>query len=148
MISNPGVCPSEGFTLFGASTHRFQDELIGEFGSGNKMAINLLMRNRLFPVVFCGNLKLEFGLKKINMSETNFNQVTVKYSGRTEDGNTKNTTRDLDHVVDYGVKDWNAIELALREFISNALDSARSINNYEFWNKIEVKIVQDNQVRA
>ena len=43
-IQNPGVAPVEGFTLLGVSTTRDcgVEGAIGQFGSGNKHAINVL----------------------------------------------------------------------------------------------------------
>ena len=45
-VQNPGVAPVEGFTLLGVSTTRDcgVDGAIGQFGSGNKHAINVLLR--------------------------------------------------------------------------------------------------------
>ena len=47
-IENPGVCPVEGFILLGATSKRLADNdspyCIGQFGSGNKHAINVLLR--------------------------------------------------------------------------------------------------------
>ena len=42
-IQNPGVAPVEGFTLLGVSTTRDcgVEGTIGQFGSGNKHAINV-----------------------------------------------------------------------------------------------------------
>ena len=34
------------------------------------------------------------------------------------------STEDLGFVMSYGEKDWNGIALALREFVSNAIDRA------------------------
>lgn len=66
-IENPGVCPVEGFLLLGATSKRLADNdspyTIGQFASGNKHAVNVLLRAKLYPVVFCGNHKLEFGTK-------------------------------------------------------------------------------------
>ena len=46
VIQNPGVAPIEGFTLLGVSTTRDcgVEGTIGQFGSGNKHAINVLLR--------------------------------------------------------------------------------------------------------
>ena len=46
LVQNPGVAPVEGFTLLGVSTTRDcgVEGAIGQFGSGNKHAINVLLR--------------------------------------------------------------------------------------------------------
>ena len=62
-IENPGVCPTEGFILLGATSKRLADNdspfTIGQFGSGNKHAVNVLLRAKLYPIVFCGNHRLD-----------------------------------------------------------------------------------------
>ena len=47
-IQNPGVAPVEGFTLLGVSTTRDcgVEGTVGQFGSGNKHAINVLLAGR------------------------------------------------------------------------------------------------------
>ena len=88
-IENPGVCPTEGFILLGATSKRLADNdspyCIGQFGSGNKHAVNVLLRAKLFPTVFCGNHKLEFTTKPGRMKalegETGYNRVVVKHGG-------------------------------------------------------------------
>ena len=55
---------------------------IGQFGSGNKHAVNVLLRAKLFPVVFCGNHRLEFTTKPGRMKalegEAGYNRVVVE----------------------------------------------------------------------
>src|SRR5208282_2071873 len=66
-IENVGVCPVEGFILLGATSKRLADNdspyTVGQFGSGNKHALNVLLRANLNPTVFCGNHRLEFTTK-------------------------------------------------------------------------------------
>ena len=61
-IQNPGVAPVEGFTLLGVSTTRDcgVEGTIGQFGSGNKHAINVLLRAGLKVIVYCGKTRLDF----------------------------------------------------------------------------------------
>ena len=62
VIQNPGVAPIEGFTLLGVSTTRDcgVEGTIGQFGSGNKHAINVLLRAGLKVFVYCGKTRLDF----------------------------------------------------------------------------------------
>ncbi len=49
---NPGVCLTEGFILLRATSKRLTDNdspyTIGQFGSGNKHAVNVLLRAKLY----------------------------------------------------------------------------------------------------
>ena len=62
-IENIGVCPPEGFTVLGVSLadKSSHQGVIGQFGSGNKHGVAVLLRHGLSPVVFAGTLRLEFG---------------------------------------------------------------------------------------
>lgn len=130
MIQNPGVAPEEAFTLLGASTKRDSDNgaTIGKFGTGNKHGVAVMLRNQLSPVVFAGNLKLEFGTRQQVVYDgnknTTFNRVVVKYGGKDRDGASRTATEDLGFVLEHGSSDWLSVDLALREFVSNSLDRA------------------------
>src|SRR5262245_5656075 len=86
-IENVGTAPEEGFTVFGVSladTAR-NDKVIGQFGSGNKHGVAVLLRNYLSPIVFAGTLRLEFSTRPQIVSDKHatkeFNRVVVKYGG-------------------------------------------------------------------
>jgi hypothetical protein len=125
MIQNPGILPPASVGLFGASTKRGEDKesgVIGTFGSGFSMSIGTLLRNSLPPIMFSGNLKMEFTTRTERVKSQNFARVQVKFGGKDEDGKSRSNTEDLGFVLDYGSHDWDNPELALREFVSNALD--------------------------
>jgi hypothetical protein len=130
MIQNPGVAPEEAFTLLGASTKRDSENgaTIGKFGTGNKHGVAVLLRNNLLPVVFAGNLKLEFGTRQQPVNDgiknTVFNRVVVKFGGKDRAGISRSATEDLGFVLEHGSADWLSVDLALREFVSNSLDRA------------------------
>lgn len=140
-IENPGVAPPESFTLLGASTKRNSENArnIGRFGSGNKHGIAVLLRNQLAPVVFAGNLKLEFGVRDqtvdTGLRTHQFARVQVKYGGRDSSGTNRSGTEDLGFVLEYGATDWLGVDLALREFVSNALDRAEEESDVDFVQK-------------
>ncbi len=123
-IENPGVAPEEGFILLGASTKRGQSGQIGSFGTGNKMGVNVLLRSSISPVIFCGNLKIEFGTRNQAIDDGNkrvdFNRVFVKFGGKDSRGVSRSSTEDLGFVLEHGAKDWDGVDLAMREFVSNA----------------------------
>src|SRR5579871_5559470 len=120
-IENVGVCPPEGFTVFGVSLADTSNNsgVIGQFGSGSKHSVAVLLRNELLPVVFAGTLKLEFGTRSQVVSDSQaskeFNRVVVKYGGTDSiTGASRSSTEDLGFVLDYGKQDWGEIALALR----------------------------------
>ena len=52
-----------------------------------------------------------------------FGRVVVKYGGSDPvTGASRSSTEDLGFVLTYGEKDWTEAALALREFVSNAID--------------------------
>lgn len=123
LIENTGVASPEAFTILGASNKAGTDA-IGQFGSGTKFGTLTLLRKGINPTVFCGNLKLEFGTKPIQFEGVEQNRVYVRVTGKNTEGKQVNRTEDLSVVVNYGQIDWkDKIELALREFVSNALDA-------------------------
>ena len=153
-IENPGVCPVEGFTLLGATSKRLIDNsnpyTIGQFGSGNKHALGVLLRFKLFPIVYCSNHKLEFTTKPGKMQalegSTAYNRVVVKHGGKDEDGSSCTSTEELSQTDEYGAIDWTNVGMALREFVSNAIDAAIAVSGD--WRGVKVELVQDDKVRA
>ena len=76
-----------------------------------------------------------------------FGRVVVKYGGTDPiTGASRSSTEDLGFVLDYGKQDWQEVALALREFISNAID--RSIREKGDWSGVKIEIVDESQVRA
>ena len=66
LISNAGVAPIEGYTLLGMSTARDSgaEGVIGQFGSGTKHAINVLLRDEIKFYIYCGLTRLTFFAKE------------------------------------------------------------------------------------
>lgn len=122
MIQNAGVAPTEAFTLLGMSMTESSDAraLIGQFGSGNKLAINLLLRLGIKAWVYCGKTRLEFFTQSETISDgldtKEVEHVMCKFSG------TSSKTINCGWTLDWGKKDWTDPAMALREFISNAID--------------------------
>src|SRR5690606_21293990 len=103
------------------------------------------------PVVFCGTLRLEFLTRPQTVADAkaskDFARVVVKYGGTDPaTGASRSATEDLGFVLDYGKQDWNEVALALREFVSNAID--RSIREDGDWRSVKIEIVDENRVRA
>jgi len=157
MIQNPGEAPVEGHITLGVSTSRDCGEMgiIGFFGTGTKQATNLCLRKGIPPVIFCGRSRLDFSTKpmKVNdgLLEKTFGKVICRVTGRV-DGKQKNRTIDLGFVVEHGAEDWTDLGMALREYISNAIDRTKREEG-DFIpalrsGRLCVKVVDDKQVRA
>jgi len=122
MIQNAGVAPTEAFTLLGMSLTRDDDTagLIGQFGSGNKHAINLLLRLGIKFYIYCGKTRLEFFTRPETIGdgivEKEVLHVMCKFGG------TSCKTIDCGWTLDFGATDWTTVDMALREFVSNAID--------------------------
>lgn len=86
-IENVGAVPPDAFTVLGVSLADTNKKpgVIGQFGSGSKHSIALLLRNELQPIVFAGTLKLEFSTRPQVVSDAQatkrFERVVVKYGG-------------------------------------------------------------------
>jgi len=116
MIENKGVAPQEAFTLLGMSTARHSDVegIIGQFGSGSKHAINVLLRRGLNIRVYCGLDRLVFGTERDTVDGNPVTHVTVTVNNR--------KPKRLGWVLEFGAMDWTEVRMGLREFISNAID--------------------------
>lgn len=132
MIQNPGEAPPEGFTLLGVSTTRDcgVEGVIGQFGSGTKHAINVLLRAGLSVIVYCGRTRMEFKTREDVVNDGLINKpvqrVYVQFSG----SSTKKI--DLGWVLDFGAVDWTELGMAIREFVSNAIDRTRREESGQF----------------
>lgn len=147
LIQNNGAAPVEGYTVLGYSSTRNcgVEGVIGQFGSGSKHAVNLCLRNGLAVWVYCGNTRLEFGLEEEvvsdGLTEETVHHVTYRKNN--------NEYKRAGWVLDYGVLDWDNIGMALREFISNAIDrTLRESGSLQDSNHMSVKIVDESDRRA
>lgn len=152
-IENIGVCPAEGFTVLGVSLAdtSTNEGVIGTFGSGSKHSIAVCLRHGLAPVVFAGTLKMEFSTRqqaiKDGLASKEFGRIMVKYGGTDQlTGESSTATKDLGFVLEMGEKDWSDVDMALREFVSNAID--RSIRELGDWSGVKIEVVEEVQVRA
>ena len=122
LIQNAGVAPVEGYTLLGLSTTRDcgVKGAIGQFGSGAKHAINVLLRAGLKFWIYCGKTRLEFFVKEETIGDGLVEKQVQKVYCRL--GGTSSKTIDCGWCLDFGAIDWNETAMALREFVSNAID--------------------------
>lgn len=116
LIQNKGVAPVEAYTLLGYSTARNSSTqgTIGQFGTGAKHGICVLLRAGIEVRVYCGKTRLDFGTREDTVDGNPVTRVTVKVGNR--------KPKDLDWILDFGAIDWTEVRMALREFVSNAID--------------------------
>ena len=152
-IENPGVVPHDAITTLGLSMADSSDNpgIIGQFGSGSKNSLALLLRNELRPIIFAGTLRLEFSTRPQVVTDAQatkrFERVVVKFGGvDSATGSSRSSTEDLGFVLDFGRLDWDDVAMALREFVSNAID--RNIRETGDWSGVTVEVVTEAQVRA
>ncbi len=134
LIQNPGISPPACYTLLGLSTSRDVAGTIGQFGSGAKHAINVLLRNKLQIIIYCGTEKLVFTTRQdtVNDGLTNTPVDRVLCNGV-----------DMGWCLGFGAIDWTETAMALREFVSNALD-----RSFRESGKPVVKIIETVRAKA
>ncbi|MGD0038892.1 MAG: hypothetical protein ABSE84_00525 [Isosphaeraceae bacterium] len=153
LVQNPGVAPVEGFTLLGVSTTRDcgVEGAIGQFGSGNKHAINVLLRAGLKIIVYCGKTRLDFQTRDDEIDDGLIRKPVKRVMCKL--GGTSTRTIDLGWVLDFGAIDWTELGMSLREFVSNAIDRTLRQENGEFIpamldGRLAVVPVCDEKVKA
>jgi len=138
-IKNPGVAPIESFTTLGLSTSNDGNSkgIIGQFGTGNKHAVNTLLRNDKSPIVYLGDTKVEFAslTRTVHAPDGShiYEQATIIVDGE---------ERELGYTLDFGHHDWNEISMALREFISNAIDMTIKLHGTFAVPELDIRIVK------
>lgn len=151
LIQNKGVAPVEAFTLLGASGSRNENDLIGQFGSGAKLAITTLLRKGLTVTIYCGLTRLEFKTKIIEINDG----LSVKQERRVyvQYGGTSRKREDLGWVLGMGEIDWQTnTDMAIREFVANAIDrtvkQGDNVRDAYTDRDLAVEIVDEKSVRA
>jgi len=142
MIQNKGVAPIESYTLLGASSSRGVEGAIGQFGTGNKQAINVLLRAGLKVRIYCGNDRLDFNTRADVFDGTEVDRVTLAQNGR--------KPKDLGWVLGFGELDWTEVSMGLREFVANALDNVHKSGSQNPLDNgdLIVDTVADTELRA
>ena len=115
-IENDTVCPVEAFTMFGVSSSRGEDDKIGQFGSGAKHAVLLMLRSGMSPKIFLGEDELSFFTEPMKVGEKQYSRIGYTFQGKKEY---------LSYTLEFGAIDWQDTQMALREFISNAIDAGQ-----------------------
>lgn len=106
-IENEGEIDVNGLSIIGASSKREDESKIGFFGSGNKYAMALLLREKIPFKIFSGTVEVKITTKPLLFREKLYNQIYVN-------GEKTSLTTDMG-------PDWEPW-FAVREFYCNALD--------------------------
>lgn len=121
MIENHGVSSIDCWAKIGLSSTRGNDDtrLIGKFGSGIKHALMTCLRFDMVPQIYLGKDKLKISTKK---QEASTLDGVVEYEEIIFGiGNKKFPSG---FTVGFGELDWVDPNMAIREFISNAIDAS------------------------
>jgi hypothetical protein len=151
LIQNHGEAPVEGYTVLGYSSTRNcgVDGTIGQFGSGAKHAINLCLRHNLKVWVYCGKTRLEFRTS-YELLNDGINDTKVWHVVYRKD-NAQNFKR-AGWILDFGVLDWDDVGMAVREFVSNAIDRTikeeGELAEARNAGRLSVKLVEESDRRA
>lgn len=143
MIANPGVAPIECLTTFGVSLTKEDASAnsIGQFGSGSKFSIPLLIRNGIPPVITIGQKKVNVFCKEKVIDDGLVKKAFkfVCYKSEIIGQHLSSETIETNSVLEFGIHDWTDVSMACREFVSNAIDRClRENGNYK---DVVVKIV-------
>jgi hypothetical protein len=141
LISNKGLAPIESFSLLGASGSRGDNNLIGQFGSGAKLAITSLLRKGLNVTVYSGLTRMCFKTETIEIEDREEQQVFIQFGG------TSTKKLSLGWVLNFGVMDWQDEGMAIREFIANAIDRV-NLDGGDLEEDMRVEIVPDSFKKA
>jgi hypothetical protein len=133
MIENAGVAPIESFLLLGLSDARGDESRIGQFGSGAKHGVLTCLRAGLSVVAYAGATKIEFSTQLKNSAIGTYQMVCYKIDTK--------KIQSTNMTLGFGSIDWDDTAMALREFISNALDQS------ERWEDINVELVENRRAR-
>lgn len=145
-IENPGVVGSDLLSIVGASTARGSNNLIGQFGSGFKYSVSLLLRNSLDFRLFVGKDGFTFEVDERTSKDVVGRAITINEVVMKQVAGSSRKRRNMGFDMGFGALDWDNVGMACREFISNAADASMLVNsNYE---GVVVELVEDNQVRA
>jgi hypothetical protein len=148
LIQSKGEAPIEAFTVLGLSGSRNSSVkgTIGQFGSGTKHAINLLLRKGIPFRIYSGKTRLHFFTKPSTVNDSvdtvESNRVYCKLSG------TSTRTIECGWDVEFGALDWDKVSMALREFVSNAIDITNRSEDPTREYDLCVEVVEDAKAKS
>lgn len=135
-IENENEVPVEAFTMLGVSSSRGNAESIGQFGTGSKHGVLSLLRAEIEAYYYSGTTKITPYTEEQYVDNVGcISRVNYKIGTRTEK---------TSMTLSFGELDWSeSIPMALREFISNALDAVDGD-----WRQISISTVEKPRGKA
>jgi hypothetical protein len=146
LIENPGVVGTELLTIVGASAARGNESLIGQFGSGFKFSIALLLRKGVEFRVYLGNDGFEFETDSRATKDAAGRRVSVNEVVMKQISGSGRKSKPLGFDMGFGAIDWTDVGMAVREFVSNAIDGC-VIQGIDTKNA-KVTWVEEEEIRA
>lgn len=128
LIENRGTTGTDLLTIVGASTARNKDEMIGQFGSGAKYALALLLRKSLEVKLCIGKDTYEFGIDERETRDVADREFKIREVVMRQVGGSNRKTRPMGFDVSFGEIDWKDAGMAAREFVSNSADASMTLS--------------------
>lgn len=124
LIQNKGEIDVNALILMGGSTKRDDNQAIGFFGSGNKYAIALLLKNKIDFKIYSGTKELKIETRNVKFRDKEFDQILIN-------GQETSLTTDMG-------PQWEPW-MAVREFVSNSIDEGNHhiVNSVDYTEGIE-----------
>jgi len=116
-IHNPGELDLRGLTLMGASAKTDAASAIGEFGTGLKYAVSVLLRHNAQVELWIGTARYTFEIRTEKFRDTEIKQIYLLGEG---------SEAALPFTLNYG-KNWKPW-MAYRELRSNAMDEGGGVS--------------------
>lgn len=140
-IQNRGIVSKDFLSIVGASTARGNDDAIGQFGSGFKFSVALLMRLSLDFKICIGKDVFEFSVDEREAKDVRGYRTTIKEVVMKQVAGSSRKTKGMGYDMNWGEVHWTSVDMAIREFISNAADASMSLQgNYD---DVEVELVDE-----
>lgn len=146
MIENPGVVGTDLLTIVGASSARGEADMIGQFGSGFKYSVSLLLRKSLDLRLYIGKNGYNFEVDERQTKDVAGRSFLIREVVMRQVAGTSRRRKAMGFDVSFGEIDWRDATMAVREFVSNAADASFSLG--KTYNSVRCQLVDEDQIKA
>src|SRR5258708_2941408 len=112
MIENQGTVGADLLTIVGASSSRDVEDMIGQFGSGIKFSIALLLRHKTEMFLFTGKQGYEFGIDTRETLDVRSRGVTINEVYMKGIAGPTKARKNLGFDLDFGRMNWHSVSMA------------------------------------